>query len=75
MVWLTLRMDKERKMDDFKPLDPNYRPTKTLTELSAEHPDWAGLKQLALAEQMENPPPQLEGLALRLHRSTLEKPR
>ncbi|GMU50726.1 MAG: hypothetical protein AMXMBFR31_29520 [Candidatus Desulfobacillus denitrificans] len=43
-------------------IDPNYRATKTLTELSAEHPEQAGLKQLSSAEQMENPPPQLAAL-------------
>lgn len=62
-------------MYEFKPIDPDYRPTRTLSELSAEHPDWAGLKQLASAEAIENPPPQLEGLSAALWRKTTSEQR
>lgn len=57
-------------MDQFKPIDPAYRPTRTLTELSEERPALDGLKQLASAERMDAPPPQLEGLRPDLWRNT-----
>jgi hypothetical protein len=45
------------------PIDPDYVPTKTATDLLAEGiPHKGGLAQLAAAEQMENPPPQLAGV-------------
>lgn len=50
-------------MDDFPPIDESYRPTKTFSELLAEGlPHQGGLRQLASAEKMANPPPQLEGV-------------
>jgi hypothetical protein len=47
--------------------DPNYRATKTMTQLYEERlaagiPNLGGLKQLALAEQDPDLPPSLEGL-------------
>jgi hypothetical protein len=42
------------------PVDPDYVPTKTATQLLAEGvPQKGGLAQLADAEQMDDPPPQL----------------
>ena len=47
----------------FPPIDPDYVPTKTYSDLLAEGlPHKGGLAQLAAAEQMENPPPQIAAI-------------
>lgn len=53
-----------------RPIDPNYKPTKTYSQLAAERPELAGLAQLASAESMANPHPSIAALQLNSPTST-----
>ena len=38
--------------DELEPIDPKCRPTKTLEQIAAEHPEWIGLNKLVVDQAM-----------------------
>ncbi len=58
---------------ELEPIDPDYKPAKTFTQLLQEgHPEKGGLSQLASAEQMESPQSSTEAPAGSLNLETSE---